>query len=38
VRFVAANRAGLEYTATMPTAEQRAALETMLETRSDRID
>ena len=38
VRFVAANRAGLEYTATKPTAEQRAALEKMLETRSDRID
>ena len=38
VRVVAANRAGLEYTATMPTAEQRAALERMLETRSDRID
>ncbi|QKV56017.1 MAG: PilZ domain-containing protein [Dechloromonas sp.] len=38
VRFVAANYAGLEFTATMPTPEERAALRTMLETRSNRFD
>ena len=38
VRFVAANYAGLEFTATMPTPEERAALRTMLETRSNRLD
>jgi len=38
VRFVAANYAGLEYTATMPTPEERAALRTMMETRSNRLD
>lgn len=38
VRFVSANIAGLEYTASMPTLEQRTALNIMLETRSDRLD
>jgi hypothetical protein len=38
VRFVSANIAGLEYTASMPTLEERAALEKMLENRSSRLD
>jgi hypothetical protein len=38
VRFVAANYAGLEFTTAMPTPEERAALRTMLETRSNRLD
>ena len=38
VRFVSANIAGLEYTASMPTLEERTALEKMLETRSSRLD
>ena len=38
VRFVSANLAGLEYTASVPTLEQRSALNKMLETRSNRLD
>jgi hypothetical protein len=38
VRFVSANIAGLEYTASVPTLEERSALEKMLETRSSRLD
>ena len=38
LRFVAANRAGIEFTVSHPTPEQRAALQTMLETRSNRVD
>jgi len=38
VRFVAANYAGLEYTAAVPTQEEQAALRAMLETRSNRLD
>ncbi len=38
VRFVAANVAGLEYTSVLPTAEERAALERMLDTGSNRMD
>lgn len=38
LRFVAANRAGIEFTVSHPTPEQRAALESMLETRSNRLD
>ena len=38
VRFVSANIADLEYTASVPTLEERSALEKMLETRSSRLD
>lgn len=38
LRFIAANRAGIEFTVSHPTPEQRAALQTMLETRSNRVD
>ncbi|MGB8883452.1 MAG: hypothetical protein WCC44_06280, partial [Azonexus sp.] len=38
VRFVSANIAGLEYTSSMPTLEERSALEKMLETRSSRLE
>jgi hypothetical protein len=38
VRFVSANIAGLEYTASIPTLEERTALEKMLETRSSRLE
>lgn len=38
VCFVSANRAGLEYTMTLPTIEQRHALEKMLETGSSNLD
>lgn len=34
----AANTAGIEFTVSHPTPEQRAALEAMLETRSNRLD
>ena len=38
VRFVAANYAGVEYTATIPSPQEQAALRAMLETRSNRLD
>jgi hypothetical protein len=38
LRYVAANTAGIEFTVSYPSAEQRAALERMLETRSNRLD
>ena len=38
LRFIAANTAGIEFTVSHPTPEQRAALEAMLETRSNRLD
>ena len=38
LRFIAANTAGIEFTVSHPTPEQRTALEAMLETRSNRLD
>ncbi len=38
LRHVAANTAGIEFTVSYPTPEQRAALQRMLETRSNRLD
>lgn len=38
LRYVAANTAGIEFTVSHPSPDQRAALERMLETRSNRLD
>lgn len=38
LRFIAANTAGIEFTVSYPTPEQRLALQTMMETRSNRLD